>query len=157
MTTTTATKATSIANTMTTTLGELLAQTVPPLGYELVDWESSPKGRMVRVAEYSRDCLKALRAETGIAYEGRTFGTTQVFRKAAQMASLDRDTRVLAAMGIDFEVLDPAGVRAAEPGLDVDGAGIVGALRLPGDETGDCNLFTQALAARARPVDQPLS
>lgn len=38
-----------LANTMTTTLGELLAQTVPPLGYELVDWESSPKGRMVRV------------------------------------------------------------------------------------------------------------
>ena len=34
---------------MTTTLGELLARTVPPLGYELVDWESSPKGRMVRV------------------------------------------------------------------------------------------------------------
>jgi D-amino-acid dehydrogenase len=29
------------------------------------------KGRMVRLAEYSRDCLKALRASTGIEYEGR--------------------------------------------------------------------------------------
>lgn len=29
------------------------------------------KGRMVRLAEYSRDCLQALRAETGIQYEGR--------------------------------------------------------------------------------------
>ena len=29
------------------------------------------KGRMVRLAEYSRDCLKALRAETNIQYEGR--------------------------------------------------------------------------------------
>jgi len=34
---------------MPTNLGELLARTVPPLGYELVDWESSPKGRLVRV------------------------------------------------------------------------------------------------------------
>lgn len=29
------------------------------------------KGRMVRLAEYSRDCLKALRETTGIQYEGR--------------------------------------------------------------------------------------
>ncbi|MFP5413055.1 MAG: FAD-dependent oxidoreductase, partial [Gammaproteobacteria bacterium] len=38
------------------------------------------KERMLRVAEYSRDCLRALRAETGIAYEGRQQGTLQVFR-----------------------------------------------------------------------------
>ncbi len=30
-------------------LGELLERTLPPMGYELVDWESSPKGRHVRV------------------------------------------------------------------------------------------------------------
>jgi ribosome maturation factor RimP len=30
-------------------LGELLEMTLPPLGYELVDWESSPGGRLVRV------------------------------------------------------------------------------------------------------------
>ena len=29
-------------------LGELLAKTLPPMGYELVDWEMS-RGRMVRV------------------------------------------------------------------------------------------------------------
>ena len=33
------------------------------------------KERMMRVAEYSRDCLRELRAETGIAYEQRTGGT----------------------------------------------------------------------------------
>ena len=32
------------------------------------------KGRMVRLAEYSRDCLKALRDTTGIQYEGRQAG-----------------------------------------------------------------------------------
>ncbi|MET0682683.1 MAG: ribosome maturation factor RimP [Casimicrobiaceae bacterium] len=30
-------------------LGELLERTLPPMGYELVDWESSPKGRYLRV------------------------------------------------------------------------------------------------------------
>jgi len=34
---------------MVTNLGELLARTLPPMGYELVDWEVSPKGRFVRV------------------------------------------------------------------------------------------------------------
>ncbi len=34
---------------MPTNLGELLERTVPPMGYELVDWETSPKGRLVRV------------------------------------------------------------------------------------------------------------
>lgn len=38
-----------LANTMTTKLGDLLARTVPPMGYELVDWETTPKGRLVRV------------------------------------------------------------------------------------------------------------
>ena len=30
-------------------LAELLERTLPPLGYELVDWEGAPKGRLVRV------------------------------------------------------------------------------------------------------------
>jgi ribosome maturation factor RimP len=30
-------------------LGELLETTLPPLGYELVDWEMSGRGRLVRV------------------------------------------------------------------------------------------------------------
>ncbi len=30
-------------------LGELLEMTLPAMGYELVDWEMSPKGRLVRV------------------------------------------------------------------------------------------------------------
>jgi len=30
-------------------LGELLQRTLPPMGYELVDWEMSPRSRLVRV------------------------------------------------------------------------------------------------------------
>ena len=31
------------------TLGEILERTLPPMGYELVDWDSSPRSGLVRV------------------------------------------------------------------------------------------------------------
>jgi ribosome maturation factor RimP len=34
---------------VTMNLAELLERTLPPLGYELVDWEGAPGGRLVRV------------------------------------------------------------------------------------------------------------
>jgi D-amino-acid dehydrogenase len=53
------------------------------------------KGRMVRLAEYSRDCLQALRADTGIEYEGRTGGTLQLFRTQQQLDGAAKDIAVL--------------------------------------------------------------
>ena len=41
------------------------------------------KSRMVPIAEYSRDCLKQLRADTGIDYDARAQGTLQLFRTHA--------------------------------------------------------------------------
>ncbi|AMY68431.1 D-amino acid dehydrogenase small subunit [Frigidibacter mobilis] len=107
------------------------------------------KGRMVRLAEYSRDCLIALRAETGIDYDQRMQGTLQVFRSQKQVDAAAKDIAVLQADGVPFEVLDRAGCLAAEPGLAGAAERIAGGLRLPGDETGDCFKFTGALAALA--------
>jgi D-amino-acid dehydrogenase len=108
------------------------------------------KSRMVRLAEYSRGCLAALRAETGISYDERTRGTLQLFRTQRQLDAAGKDIAVLKADGVPFEVLDRAGCIAAEPGLAASVAPIAGGLRLPGDETGDCFKFTQGLADRAR-------
>ena len=104
------------------------------------------KSRMVRLAEYSRDCLIALRADTGIRYDERTQGTLQLFRTQKQVDSAYKDIKVLQADGVPFEVLDPAGCIAAEPGLAPNHDKIAGGLRLPGDETGDCFKFTNSLA-----------
>ncbi|GJD37363.1 D-amino acid dehydrogenase [Methylobacterium aerolatum] len=104
------------------------------------------KGRMVRLAEYSRDVLRDLRAETGIAYDHRERGTLQLFRTQKQLDHVGDDTRVLDAYGVPYEVLDPAGCIAAEPALARVSGVVVGGLRLPGDETGDAHLFTKALA-----------
>ncbi|MBF3198523.1 FAD-dependent oxidoreductase, partial [Pseudomonas aeruginosa] len=67
------------------------------------------KERMVRLSEYSRDCLDELRAETGIAYEGRTLGTTQLFRTQAQLDAAGKDIAVLERSGVPYEVLDRDG------------------------------------------------
>jgi len=107
------------------------------------------KARMVRVAEYSRDCLKELRAETGIAYDERTQGTLQLFRTHKQLAGVRKDTEILDRYGVPYEVLDTAGYLRYEPALAGVKHKFVGALRLPGDETGDCFLFTQRLAKMA--------
>ncbi|MES2017828.1 MAG: D-amino acid dehydrogenase [Pseudomonadota bacterium] len=107
------------------------------------------KTRMVRLAEYSRDCLVALRADTGIAYDERSKGTLQVFRDQRQVDDAAHDIAVLARDGIPFELLDAAACERAEPALAKVRGRIVGGLRLPGDETGDCFKFSQALAAMA--------
>ena len=59
------------------------------------------KSRMVPIAEYSRDCLKALRADTGIAYDDRALGTLQLFRTQAQLDGTAKD------------IADPEGVQGA--------------------------------------------
>ncbi|MGH8807912.1 MAG: D-amino acid dehydrogenase [Noviherbaspirillum sp.] len=107
------------------------------------------KGRMVRLAEYSRDCLMDLRAATGISYDHRTQGTLQLFRTQKQLDGAAQDITVLQRYGVPYEVLDPAGCIRVEPALAHVREKFVGALRLPNDETGDCFKFTQQLAAMA--------
>ncbi len=108
------------------------------------------KSRMVPIAEYSRDVLRRLRADTGIAYDERSRGTLQLFRTQRQLDGAAGDIAVLRELGVPYELLDPDGCIAAEPGLADVRTLIVGGLRLPGDETGDCHLFTERLAALAR-------
>jgi D-amino-acid dehydrogenase len=108
------------------------------------------KSRMVPIAEYSRDCLKALREDTGIEYDDRAQGTLQLFRTQAQLDGTAKDIEVLKQYGVPYEVLDRAGFVKAEPALAHTQHKFVGALRLPGDETGDCFMFSNRLAEMAQ-------
>lgn len=107
------------------------------------------KSRMVRIAEYSRDCLRTLRQETGIAYEGRQGGTLQLFRTTQQFESATKDIAVLKEAGVPYQLLEASQLAEAEPALAATQHKLTGGLRLPGDETGDCQLFTQRLAEMA--------
>ncbi|WP_234187367.1 D-amino acid dehydrogenase [Shinella sp. NM-101] len=107
------------------------------------------KSRMLRLADYSRVSIAALREETGIAYDERMQGTLQLFRTQAQLDASAKDVKALAADGIPYEVLDPEGCIRVEPALAHVREKIVGGLLTPKDETGDCFKFSNALAAKA--------
>ena len=110
------------------------------------------KGRMVRLAEYSRDCLRELRADTGIRYDERSQGTLQLFRTQKQLDGTGKDIEILKQYGVPYELLDRSGYIAVEPALALTQEKFVGALRLPGDETGDCFKFTQNLSGLAQAI-----
>ena len=107
------------------------------------------KARMVRLAEYSRDCIQQLRSDTGIQYEARQGGTLQVFRTQKQLDGAAKDISVLKDAGIPYELLNADELAQAEPALAKAGGKLTGGLRLPNDETGDCQMFTTQLAAMA--------
>ncbi|MES2253531.1 MAG: D-amino acid dehydrogenase [Pseudomonadota bacterium] len=108
------------------------------------------KSRMLTLAQYSRACLEQLRADTGIQYDQRMRGTLQLFRTQKQLDGTAADIAVLKRFDVGYELLDRAGCIAAEPALAHVPEKIVGGLRLTGDETGDCFMFTKALSALAQ-------
>ena len=61
------------------------------------------KSRMVRLAEYSRDCLRTLREQTGIRYDERTQGTLQLFRTQKQLDGVAKDIEILRESGVPFD------------------------------------------------------
>ncbi|WP_241607471.1 D-amino acid dehydrogenase [Rosenbergiella australiborealis] len=114
-----------------------------------LDHYQQNKARMVRIAEYSRDSLRALRQQTDIAYEGRQGGTLQLFRTAQQFESATKDIKVLQDAGVPFNLLEKEQLTSVEPGLIHSLDKLTGGLQLPNDETGDCKMFTQHLAHMA--------
>jgi D-amino-acid dehydrogenase len=107
------------------------------------------KSRMIPIAEYSRDCLRDLRRDIGIQYDERSQGTLQLFRYQAQLDGTGEDVAVLKQYGVPYETLSREGCISVEPALAGVKEKFVGGLRLPQDETGDCHMFTQALAKHA--------
>ena len=107
------------------------------------------KARMVRLAEYSRDCLDQLRHDTGIEYEGRQRGTLQIFRTQSQLDAAVRDIEVLRQAHVPYELLTSSSLGKVEPALQQASHYLAGGLWLPHDETGDCHLFTTRLAGMA--------
>jgi D-amino-acid dehydrogenase len=107
------------------------------------------KPRMQRLSRYSLGCLQQLREAIGIRYDETRVGILQLMRTEREFAALASHTRILAAAGIPHRVLAPQGCLEIEPALAHAQVAFAGGLHLPADETGDCQLFTQALAEHA--------
>ncbi|AZQ83567.1 D-amino acid dehydrogenase [Colwellia sp. Arc7-635] len=108
------------------------------------------KSRMLRVSNYSRQCLLDLRKNHDIIYEGRQQGTLQVFRKQSQVEAVEKDMQLLSASDTRFKLLNVEECVEKEPGLALVKKKIVAGLHLPDDETGDCYQFCQQLTDLAK-------
>ncbi len=107
------------------------------------------KSRMLRIANYSRQCLIDLRKTHALNYQGRQQGTLQVFRSHAQVEAIQKDMKLLGDSDTRFALLNVDQCIQTEPGLALVRDKIVAGLHLPDDETGDCYLFCQQLTEMA--------
>jgi D-amino-acid dehydrogenase len=103
--------------------------------------------QIVALGLYSRASLQALRAETGIAYDGLSRGILHFYTSQAELDAAVEPARVMREEGCDIEMIDARRCREIEPALE--NASIVGGSWTPSDESGDAHKFTQRLAARA--------
>lgn len=102
---------------------------------------------MVNLARYSRDALRALRRETGIAYDHLEKGILQFYTDAKEFESAQIASAVLRDYGIERPVKTVEEAIAIEPALESARDKLVGATYCESDESGDATKFTQNLAA----------
>ncbi len=101
------------------------------------------------LAAYSRDCLRALRGATGIAYDHLERGILHFATEARDFEELARSAEAVRALGVDRQVKSAAECLALEPALRDSEDPIVGGVYTPRDESGDARCFTEALAQLA--------
>lgn len=102
------------------------------------------------LANYSRDCLRTLRMETGLHYPHRENGILHLFHSRGALASIARRAEELATLGIRAEVCDASRCLELEPALAHGHKEFFGGLFAVDDESGDAHLFVRALGERAR-------
>jgi D-amino-acid dehydrogenase len=100
------------------------------------------------IAAYSQSVLQETLATETIAYDRNTQGILYFYRSQESLERGIAHMRILAECGQEIRVLDRAGVVGLEPALAT--APIAGGIHCSTDETGDCNLFTRALAEICR-------
>jgi len=105
------------------------------------------KERMMRISTHSRAMFAEFAAELpDFDYEGRQRGTLQLFRSDKEIRGVQKDLAVLRDYGVPYREISAAECLAYEPGINT--ASLAGALYLPNDASGDCQLFASRLAER---------
>ncbi|MBV9735530.1 MAG: D-amino acid dehydrogenase [Acidisphaera sp.] len=106
--------------------------------------------RKHRLATYSQQVLHQTLDAESLDYDRNARGILYFYRDPASLEAGVAHMQILADDGQRIEVLDRAGVLKLEPSLESAGQKIAGGIYCPTDETGDCNKFTRALAAKCR-------
>jgi D-amino-acid dehydrogenase len=115
-------------------------------------WSESVAG-LQALALLSREVLHALLEQEPLQFHHVKSGRLIVYR---DRALLDKVRVRMACEPEEYaglRVLDAAQAREVEPALASLGARLAGAAHLPNEEAGDCRLFTEALFARLKRMD----
>ncbi|PLZ00144.1 amino acid dehydrogenase [Burkholderia sp. WAC0059] len=102
--------------------------------------------RKHRLAIYSQSVMHETLKDVDIAFDRIDRGILYFYRHEDRLESGVAHMQILADDGQEIRVLDRAGVLRLEPALQAVADGIAGGVYCPGDETGNCPAFTQALA-----------
>jgi D-amino-acid dehydrogenase len=104
----------------------------------------------LHLALYSRQCLQALRAATGIAYDHLERGILSFYTDRAEFEQGIKAAELMTQYGCDRVVKTPAECIAIEPALATSEHRLAGGIYTATDESGDAHRFTVELAALAR-------
>jgi D-amino-acid dehydrogenase len=105
--------------------------------------------RLAGLARYSRECLAALRADTGIEYFRVDKGILHFCTDAADYEALAAHADHMRKLGIERVVKSAAECLELEPALRASEVPVVGGVHTPQDESGDAHEFTLRLARLA--------
>ena len=101
------------------------------------------------LAAYSRQCLRALRRETGLRYDHLSRGILHFATEGRDFEALARSAEAVRALGIERQVKSAPECLALEPALKESQDRVAGGVYTPEDESGDACRFTQELARLA--------
>ncbi len=104
--------------------------------------------RLWQLGRLSHESLLELQHETGVRYAEPSRGTLLLYRHAQEFETACVEARRFESDGILAQVLDARGCARHEPALARSPTSIAGGVLYPQDESGDCRLFTESLAAR---------
>ncbi|MEP7061156.1 MAG: D-amino acid dehydrogenase [Betaproteobacteria bacterium] len=102
----------------------------------------------LNLALYSRDCLKALRADTGIEYDHLERGILQFYTDPQEFEHGVAAAALMREFGCDRVVRTPRECVDIEPALAASRDRLAGGIFTATDESGDAHLFTVELARR---------
>ncbi|RJG04077.1 D-amino acid dehydrogenase [Noviherbaspirillum sedimenti] len=105
--------------------------------------------QIVAIAEYSRQTLQAVRAETGIDYDCLTRGILHFYTDQKEFEEAQPAAKLMRDLGCPRETIDADEVVRIEPALAATRDKIVGGDFTATDESGDVYKFTTGLAAKA--------
>lgn len=105
------------------------------------------RGAMLTLARFSQQRLQSLARDLRLEYERRQ-GYLVLLRGPAELRMARAGLKLLAELGVPFELIDADHARRLEPGLNPD-TPLRAAILLPQDEVGNCRQFAHLLRGQA--------